>query len=483
MTSANDPRNDVRIESEDFDASRLEVVRLEGRERLSQPFRFVVTIACEGESKLDLDEVVGADVTLVVTRGGEVARRIHGMVREIARLDTPAFGRPTYAIEVAPILARASYVQGIRVHLDVKVADLLRRRLELLGLVDGTDFVLRLSSDLPARAMVVQYRESDLAFLQRLFEEHGLAYWFREEDGHEVLVITDSCAGFEAGADARAIRSPRVDGSDILELARARRLVTRSFVCRDYNYRTPNLALSSDPITLEEGDLGGVFEYGLHADTIERATALARHLADAELARRDEWRGRSALPSFSPGRTVRVESGDEDTPELLLIEVDHAFAAAAGGGPATYENRFVAIPAGRMPRPHRTTPAPRIHGFVHAVVQTDAAGTVAKRAKIDSEGRYHVKFRFDPAASDPDQAASCPVRMLQPSAGPGYGMHFPLRPGVEVLVGFIGGDPDRPVIVGAAPNPITPSPVADATSHKNRIRTASGAMIELDDGT
>jgi len=70
---------------------------------------------------------------------------------------------------------------------------------------------------------------------------------------------------------------------------------------------------------------------------------------------------------------------------------------------------------------------------------------------------------------------------MQPSAGTGYGTHFPLKPGVEVAVGFIGGNPDRPLILGAVPNPITPTPVYDAGSTKSRIKTRSGIVIEFDD--
>ena len=73
--------------------------------------------------------------------------------------------------------------------------------------------------------------------------------------------------------------------------------------------------------------------------------------------------------------------------------------------------------------------------------------------------------------------------MMQPHAGPGYGMHFPLRPGIEVAIGFIDGNPDRPLIVGAVPNPITQTPVTASSSTKNRIKTRSGILIEFEDST
>ena len=103
-------------------------------------------------------------------------------------------------------------------------------------------------------------------------------------------------------------------------------------------------------------------------------------------------------------------------------------------------------------------------------------------APIDDQGRYRVRFLFDdtPPGSRP---ASSPVRMLQSSAGEGYGAHFPLKVGTEVLVGFVNGDPDRPVIVGAAPNPLKPSPVTSRNAAVNRIRTVSGITFDLVDET
>jgi type VI secretion system secreted protein VgrG len=142
-----------------------------------------------------------------------------------------------------------------------------------------------------------------------------------------------------------------------------------------------------------------------------------------------------------------------------------------------YRNSFRAIPASRAYRPPRITPRPRIHGLLSRVVKSNAVG---RRARIDPKGRYTVQFHFDTAAGG-SAKASRPVRMAQPHAGPGYGMHFPVKPGTEVLLGFIDGDPDRPIIVGAIPNESAPSPVTASNAHVNQIRTVSGIVVELDD--
>jgi type VI secretion system secreted protein VgrG len=143
-----------------------------------------------------------------------------------------------------------------------------------------------------------------------------------------------------------------------------------------------------------------------------------------------------------------------------------------------YTNAFRAIPADRTYRPPRVTPKPRISGLVTGIVDPGPAGPGAKYAQIDEHGRYLVRFLFDTTPPG-ERPVSRRVRMVQNHAGENYGTHFPLHPGVEVVVGFVDGDPDRPLIVGAVPNPMKPSPVTHAEAGLHRIRTSTGIMMEM----
>ena len=125
------------------------------------------------------------------------------------------------------------------------------------------------------------------------------------------------------------------------------------------------------------------------------------------------------------------------------------------------------------------TPKPRIAGVLSGRVEP--AEAVGQYAQIDDQGRYTVRFFFDMADTAGRRVSSARVRMMQPHSGPGYGMHFPLKPGVEVLIAFVGGDPDRPVIAGSVPNPITASPVTHKNPQMNRIETESGIYINMKD--
>ncbi len=476
------PPIEASLESGRFDCTELHVYSVTGREQLAQPFRFDVALVSTADKALALDDMVGGEVTVVFRRGGDVLRRVHGIVTEAEQLPELGQGLRAYRVAVGPRLLRAGFVTNFKVHVDLSIRDLIVKRLGLLGLDEGPDFQLHLEKPLPVRRLVVQYRETDFAFLSRILEQYGLCYFFAQEGDRDCLVISDNPSGFDdlgqVGYRGRGERS------DVFAIAHVRRLIPKGFVCRDHNYKTPQVRVQSDRVVLDEGDFGGVFDYGSHVTSVDEANSMARQFADRALAERDVYSGQSDQAPFAPGKSFLLAER-EDVPRLLLVSVEHELQQAAPGNPSggrAYHNLFRAIPNGRMYRPPLTTPLPRIAGLVHAVVQTDAAGTIAKRPNLDGEGRYLVKFRFDASATESSEAASCRVRMLQPSAGPGYGMHFPLRPGVEVMCAFVDGNPDRPVIVGAAPNPLSPSPVTASAGNKNRIATGSGALIEFEDG-
>jgi type VI secretion system secreted protein VgrG len=168
--------------------------------------------------------------------------------------------------------------------------------------------------------------------------------------------------------------------------------------------------------------------------------------------------------------------------EYLLTEVRHhldqvlglPWASATG---TTYRNQFVAIPKSQTFRPERKTEWPSIHGFMHAKIDAGGSG---QTAEIDDQGRYKVLLPFDLSGKSGGKASRY-VRMMQPYAGGGMGMHFPLHKGTEVLLGFLDGDPDRPIILGAVPNPETGSPVTGKNQSQCKIHTGGGNSLTIED--
>ena len=213
----------------------------------------------------------------------------------------------------------------------------------------------------------------------------------------------------------------------------------------------------SDP-TLAAGHR---FSISGHAEFAEDAefvvvSLVHRYRADSSFLQRGPRRG--AKPSAEP----------EEPPYHAALTAVRANKTSARGVVMAY-------------RPPRKTPKPRISGVVTGIVQSALPGQAESRQHIDREGRYLVKLHFDQGPKTMPR-----LRMAQPSAGAGYGQHFPLRPGAEVLIAFLDGDPDRPVIVGALPNPLQRSPVTTPRDLEppevNRIRTQSGVVFEIGDG-
>lgn len=248
----------------------------------------------------------------------------------------------------------------------------------------------------------------------------------------------------------------------------------------DYNYRTPNAELKAI-VKVETGHGGGQLEYPCHVKDSDEAEALAKIRAEEIAVHQNPFKGRSSVLQLSAGLRTRFEGTDhlEATP-LLITGVRH-FLTPQQGTERTlaYHNEFTAV-VGDLPfRPVRKTPRPHISGIVTGIVQGTNAASSSNVAIIDEHGRYKIHFHFDQPLGSLNDKASRWVRMSQSFTGSGEGMHFPLKPGVEVAVVFVDGDPDRPIIVGALPNHTQPSVVTNRNAEVNKITTDNGITIQF----
>ncbi|AKT40248.1 type VI secretion system Vgr family protein [Chondromyces crocatus] len=497
----------VRFESDGFPEGLLEIAKLDGREAIGKLFEFELLLVYQGEDEVDPEEILGCEATLVFERNGEEIRRVHGMIAEINdRLDTET-DHATFSVLVVPRAYRLTLLETLDVFLDTTVPDIIRQKLEALGMKgrgatpagsgpgsvraghvmaaneaeEPYDFDLRLHAKYPRRELIVQYKETDLAFLSRLCEHLGISIFFEHQNGRDVMVFADDASGFTRSDEDVAVPfRPRGDRCDIFRLEEKTRMIPGQFVVRDYNYRTPQVTLTG-VADVPHGQ-GAVVEYGAHVKTPEEAAAMAKIRAEERLAWRRVFEGSSGVPQLAPGSTFTLDGHGHGNLDLLVLEMTHRAAlptkllGEAPGEPG-YTNDFKAIRKARPFRPARVTPKPRIHGVATGIID---AQEDSEYAKVDDQGRYLVRFVFDTHTPEERQASRW-VRMAQPHAGPGYGMHFPLRPGVEVLLTFVDGDPDRPIIAATVPNPQTASPVTSNNAPRNIIRTGSGNEINIDD--
>jgi len=475
---------DARLESSDFPCDHVQIHTVKGREVISRLSSFEVEIVSTDPDEPTAEQIAGAEVTIVLSKEGAELRRIHGIVVEVDGMLETEVDTRVYRLRVAPRAHRLTLVETQEIYMDLSVPEIILQKLELVGL-SGPDVDLRLQGTYPKLEFVVQYKETDLAFVSRIAEHVGISFFFEHDDGRDLdrIVLTDGAFAKIEGRPTAQFQ-PRGERCEVYHLEEKTRLIPANYVLQDYNYRTPALDLTASHVSAA-GYGGGVVEYGAHFKTPEDGLALAKIRAEEREAARHVYSGRSDVCELRAGGRFTLEGhARREGLDLLVVEVDHELVQATtihgGQQGERYVSSFRAIDAGLTYRPPRVTPRPRIHGLITGVVEQEPEVAAGHFAKLDVQGRYTIKFLFDTAPAG-QRKASRPVRMIQPHAGPDYGMHFPLKPGIEVLLGFVDGDPDRPLIVGAVPNPETPSPVTRANSLANRIKTVSGIELEMKD--
>ncbi|WP_420457095.1 type VI secretion system Vgr family protein [Rubrivirga sp.] len=498
----------------DLPEDTFQVTRFAGREAVSEPFRFELDLVSD-QADVDLAAVLGAQATFTRMRAIGDPVPVHGVVAAIHQAGRSA-DRFRYRAVLVPRLWRLGLGQQSRVFQDVGLADLARAVLRDAGLAEA-DVEISLAEPPPQREYVVQYNESDLAFLSRQLEHAGAWYVFRhDEAGRDRLVIADDRGAFAPIAEPavpyrEGAGFGRDDAEAIERLSVREQLGVDAVRVRDYNYRTPETGLEAEAPVGEGGDgVREAYAWGDHHKDPEEGRRLARVRAEEVASRRRVLAGSGDCAGFRAGRTFTLTDhyrADLDG-DYLLVEVLHAgaqtgalgasaavdgFASDGGllaelgplvepdaggdGAPATtYVNRFTALPAAAPFRPERRTPRPRVGGVMTARVET-AGGPYAF---LDEDGRYRARMPFDRSA-EPEGAATRPIRMAQPYSGPGYGIHFPNHAGTELVFACVDGDPDRPLALGTVPNPSQHSPAVAENRMQNVVRTFAGSELVMDD--
>jgi type VI secretion system secreted protein VgrG len=476
----------LTLESNDFPCDRLRVRSIHGTERIGRLFDFTLEVTCLDHDGPSADLIAGAHLTLVITRtagpgpGWHGTRQIHGIVAEAVDLLAATIDTRGYRLRLVPRAFLLGLVETQQIFMNLTVPEIIQQKLTSIGL--GGACELRLQGAYPSREFVVQYKESDLAFVSRLAEHLGISFVFEHEGDEDRIVFTDSNSAFRpvTGSERVAFRS-RGEQTDVFALEAARRIIPAFYAVRDYNYRIPLVDLTS-LYELPTGFAGGVVDQGSHYKTPGEGAALVRVRAEERQSTQLVYTGRCGSPVLSAGSRFTLDDHpDLPSLELVVTEVEHRGTQVVAGfghtGGPSYECTFQAIPVDRDYRPPQETPRPRIYGIVTGIVDPGPNGTMTL-AQIDEQGRYMVRFLFD-TAPPTGAAPSRPVRMAQNHVGENYGTHLPLKPGMEVILSFIDGDPDRPIIVGGVYNPAKPSPVDRATAITHRVRTQTGITVDM----
>lgn len=477
--------------SQALEEDAFEVVRFRGTEGVSRLYEFEITLVSENP-EIDLRAVLRNPATLTIIREEGDARRIHGIPSQFEQLHEDA-ERVFYKTVLVPRAWHADLYRQNQLFLDKKVSDIIEEILRQTNLTSN-DYESRLTATYSQWEYICQYGETDFDFISRWMEREGIYYYFQQTEEFEKLVITDNVSSHEDVPDTSTIEyhppsSLRAREEEVVrELICRQKMLPKKVILRDYNYRRPDLELRGEADVDPQGR-GDVYSYGEHFKTPEEGNALAAIRAEEILCRESIFTGESTAPMLCPGFVFALTGHYRDAynQRFLILEMEHEGdqsgalfgeegTAAGGSTGIVYSNRFTGIPADLQFRPERVTPWPHFFGTMNAKVEA----TDGQYAEIDDEGRYKVRLFFD--QSDRSTAkASRWVRMAQPYSGENYGMHFPLHGNTEVLLTFVNGDPDRPVIAGSVPNPDTASPVNANTNTLCMIKTGGGNQIHTED--
>ena len=498
-----------RFSAPSLGSADCRVLAFNGEESLLSGYAFDLILSVEGlqDAPKLLDGLIGDPlITLTGARAsGETFSR-HGLAASAAWLFTD-HGSSVFRVLMRPRTHKLLLTTHCRIFLNMTLPQIVTKVLKEEGFSSGGDFESSLRAKYAARPYTCQYNESSSNFLRRHLERTGAWTFVRQTEGGDVLVLADGSPEKLPLRDDLTWGEEQADET-VFFLSRIRTAVPTKVTLRDYSTEQPGLTAKSAEDA--EGLKGGG-EVNLYAGcnlygevdakdfVVEEANAAAGKLAALRVralaAKANRAEGGSSVPWLQAGYSITL--GGES---FQVLSVRHACTLAgddreerlvrrarqAGFVPGTvqgYRNTFVCHPLNLGDyAPECETPRPVVPGLVHAKV--DAAGN-GQYAELDQHGRYKVMFFFPEKvihsdADDPTEGnRSIPLRMAQAHAGTASGIHFPLLKGVEVLVAFTDGDPDRPVILSALPNPEHPSVLKDENQKSNVIRTPGGNAITM----
>ncbi len=466
-------------------------VRFKGTEGISKLYSFDITLVSD-DPEIDLKEILQNPATLTI-RGDHQDLPVHGILAQFEQLHEVKH-HFFYRAVLVPRLWLSNLYHENQLFLTTTVPDIIEDILKQAGLTTQ-DYELRLTKEYPQWEYICQYRETDYEFISRWMEREGIYFFFEQREDYEKLIITDSfTAHQDIPGDAVIPYAPPsglVPEEELIQAFISRqKMLPNKVILKDYNYRKPSLELKAEAEVDPQGR-GDVYLYGEHFKEPEQGSALAKIRAEEIACRATVFHGEGTATNLSSGYLFELAEHYREgyNRKYLILDIEHEGIQAASflsglredltekEQTRTYTNRFTAIEAGIQFRPERTTPRPKIQGTMNAVV--DAAGD-GKYAELDEMGRYKIILPFDLSGNN-DGRASRWVRMAQPYAGAEYGMHFPLHKGTEVLLTFIDGDPDRPIIASAVPNPATASPVNTENQSESVIKTGGDNKIRIED--
>ncbi|ENF8749494.1 type VI secretion system tip protein VgrG [Vibrio fluvialis] len=445
---------------EGLEDDTLVVRGFDGQETLSseringQPchgFRYELELASR-LANLTPDMVVDKVAELTLYRDDMLVQRVNGIVRRFTQGDT-GHHHTFYSLTLVPALERLSLRHNSRIFQLNTVPEILSIVLQEMGI---NDYAFALTRDCAQREFCVQYRETDLDFLHRLAAEEGLVYSFIHEEGKHTLIFSDASDSLPKLGEPipyNTLAGGMIESPYISALSVHTQSEVSQTALQDYSFKKPTYSFAQQVVGTEMEYQQPDYEHfdapGRYKNDVS-GKAFSQIRLDYLRRNAHTATGKSNQPLLRPGVKFDLQEHLDDTlnRDWLVVSVTsqgtqpQALEEAGGNGATTYANQFTLIPAHRTWRA-KPQAKPQVDGPMIATV----VGPEGEEIFCDEHGRVKLHFPWD-RYSNGDEHSSCWVRVSQGWAGSQYGMIAIPRIGHEVIVSFLNGDPDQPIVTG-----------------------------------
>jgi len=448
------------------------LTNFEGHEYISGLFDFQISVISEN---LDVvpDDIVGKTCTIEIK--ADKGRFFHGFISgfQFGEVTGRVTGKSfrEYRMTMVPWLWFLSQTNDHRIFQEKNTKDIVSQVFDDLGF---SDYEFKAEGG-KVREYCVQHNESNLDFVCRLLEEDGIAYYFKHEKQKHKLVLVDQKNAYDELPETKLEYSKGTSvGSQIHKWEHQYKFRKGQWSLNDYNFKEPTKDLKANVVTKSKFANNSKFEHyeypGLYESTL--GSELVKVRLDAEEADRDTVLAQSNCASFYAGgrfalakHVTAAEKGDYHIVSIYHHAEDQSYYLS-DGGTASYLNDFVCVPANVHFRPKLTHLKPVMRGPQTAIV----VGPAGEEIYVDEHNRIKVQFIWDRKGAN-DENSSCFLRVMQSWAGNQWGASFIPRISHEVIVDFLDGDPDRPIVTGSVYNGKNKPPFESKT--QSGIRTRS----------
>jgi len=448
---------------------------LEGSEHISSLFQFKLKTFSTNDN-IKPEELIGKQVTVNVNN--ENKRVFNGFVNQFSFGEVHETGLREYQLTVVPWLWFLGQTQNRRIFQNKNTKKIVEQVFSDLGF---SDFNFKANGG-KEREYCVQYGESDLNFVLRLFEEEGYACFFEHEKSKHTLVIVDKANAFDECAETSLTYSKGTTPTVEIKTWNHRYSFKKGdWKLNDYNFKEPNKDLKAQITSKSKFAKNSKYKHYSYSDlyNFSAGTELVKARMDAEEAKINVIQAESNCCSFYAGGYFKLEKHDTSSEQgsYLLLSVYHYATetsySTGQGSDNDYRNSFTCMPIESHYRPPLTHLRPVMQGPQTALV----TGPKGEEIYIDEFGRIKVQFMWDQEGKK-DENSSCFLRVMQSWAGNGWGTSFIPRIGHEVIVTFIDGDPDRPIVSGTVYNGNNKPPYDNKNHSGIKTRSTKGGTSD-----